>query len=44
MKAKLEAGFAALAGGVSKVRIADLDGLEDNAAGTSLTLAQSLIT
>ena len=44
MKAKLEAGFAALAGGVAKVRIADLDGLEDNAAGTSLTLAQSLIT
>ncbi len=44
MKAKLEAGFAALAGGVAKVRVADLDGLEDATAGTSLTLAQSLIT
>jgi acetylglutamate kinase len=44
MKAKLEAGFAALAGGVARVRIADLDGLEDATAGTSLTLAQSLIT
>lgn len=44
MKAKLEAGFAALAAGVARVRIADLDGLEDDAAGTSLTLAQSLIT
>lgn len=44
MKAKLEAGFAALIGGVAKVRIADLDGLDDATAGTSLTLAQSLIT
>jgi acetylglutamate kinase len=44
MKAKLEAGFAALAGGVARVRIADLDGLEDAAAGTLLTFAQSLIT
>jgi acetylglutamate kinase len=44
MKAKLEAGFAALAGGVARARIADLNGLEDDGAGTSLTLAQSLIT
>lgn len=44
MKAKLEAGFAAVAGGVARVRIANLDGLEDATAGTFLTFAQSLIT
>jgi len=44
MRAKLEAGFAALAGGVGRVRISTLDGLTDAAPGTLLTFAQSLIT
>lgn len=44
MRAKLEAGFAALAGGVGRVRIATLEGLTDSASGTLLTFAQSLIT
>ncbi|HUQ20014.1 MAG TPA: acetylglutamate kinase [Gemmatimonadaceae bacterium] len=44
MKAKLQAGFAALAGGVARVRIANIDGLEDATAGTLLTFAQSVIT
>ena len=44
MKAKLEAGFAALTGGVGRVRISTLDGLTDPAPGTVLTFAQSLIT
>jgi acetylglutamate kinase len=44
MKAKLEAGFAALAGGVGRVRISTLDGLTDATPGTLLTFAQSLIT
>lgn len=44
MRAKLQAGFAALAGGVGRVRISTLDGLADAAPGTLLTFAQSLIT
>jgi len=44
MRAKLEAGFAALAGGVGRVRISTLDGLTDAARGTLLTFAQSMIT
>jgi acetylglutamate kinase len=44
MRAKLEAGFAALAGGVGRVRISTLEGLTDSASGTLLTFAQSLIT
>jgi acetylglutamate kinase len=44
MRAKLEAGFAALAGGVGRVRISTLEGLTDSGAGTLLTFAQSLIT
>jgi acetylglutamate kinase len=44
MRAKLEAGFAALAGGVGRVRISTLSGLNDPAGGTQLALAQSLIT
>ena len=42
MLAKLEAGFAALAGGVGKVRIAGLSGLDGRNAGTTLTLTPSL--
>jgi acetylglutamate kinase len=44
MRAKLEAGFAALSGGVGRVRISTLDGLTDATSGTLLTFAQSLIT
>ena len=44
MRAKLEAGFAALAGGVGRVRISTLEGLTDSTSGTLLTFAQSLIT
>lgn len=44
MRAKLEAGFAALGGGVGRVRISTLDGLTDATPGTLLTFAQSLIT
>jgi acetylglutamate kinase len=39
MAAKLEAAYAALAGGVRTVRIADLAALEDLARGTTVTLA-----
>lgn len=39
MAAKLEAAYAALAGGVESVRIADLAALEDLGRGTSITLA-----
>lgn len=39
MGAKLEAAYAALAGGVSTVRIADLAALEDLTRGTTVTLA-----
>ena len=42
MLAKLEAGFAALSGGVAKVRIAGLSALGDSEAGTMLTLTPSL--
>jgi len=42
MKAKLEAGFAALSGGVNRVRIASLDGVANKSSGTLLTFAQSL--
>jgi len=44
MKAKLEAGFAALSGGVGRVRVASLDGVGNKSSGTLLTLAQSLTT
>jgi len=43
MRAKLEAGFAALTGGVERVRISMVNGLSDPAAGTVLSLEQSLI-
>ncbi len=39
MAAKLEAAYAALSGGVSKVRIASLDALSDPDCGTVITLA-----
>jgi acetylglutamate kinase len=39
MAAKLEAAYAALAGGVRTVRIADLAALDDLARGTTVTLA-----
>ena len=39
MAAKLEAAHAALAGGVAKVRIADLSALTDPSRGTVVTLA-----
>jgi len=38
MRAKLEAGFAALTGGVSRVRISTLGGLSDPTEGTQLGL------
>jgi hypothetical protein len=44
MRAKLEAGFLALAGGVGRVRISTLDGVTDAGSGTLLTFAQSFIT
>jgi acetylglutamate kinase len=44
MRAKLEAGFAALAGGVSRVRISNLEGADSPNSGTILALAKSLIT
>jgi acetylglutamate kinase len=42
MFAKLEAGFAALAGGASGVRIAALTGINDVSSGTSLSLTPSM--
>jgi acetylglutamate kinase len=39
MRAKLEAGFAALTGGVTRVRISTLDGLSNPAEGTQLALS-----
>lgn len=42
MRAKLEAGFAALSGGVRRVRISSLNGLGDPGEGTVLALAHSL--
>jgi len=44
MKAKLDAGYAALAGGVRRVRISTLEGITDADVGTILTFAQSAIT
>jgi acetylglutamate kinase len=44
MKAKLEAGFSALSGGVGRVRISSLDGIANKSSGTLLTYAQSLTT
>ena len=43
MQAKLEAGFAALSAGVERVRVSTIDSLGDTAAGTVLSLEQSLI-
>lgn len=43
MAAKLEAAYAALAGGVRTVRIADLAALEDLARGTTVTLAGATV-
>jgi acetylglutamate kinase len=43
MRAKLEAGFAALAAGVERVRISTMDGLSNPTAGTLLSLEQSLV-
>jgi len=42
MTAKLEAGFAALAAGVERVRISTMEGLSDPTVGTLLSLEQSL--
>ena len=42
MRAKLEAGFTALTGGVERVRISTIDGLSNPAVGTLLSLEQSL--
>jgi acetylglutamate kinase len=42
MRAKLEAGFAALGAGVERVRISTMDGLSDPTVGTLLSLEQSL--
>ena len=44
MKAKLDAGYAALAGGVRRVRISTLEGITDTDLGTILTFAQSTIS
>jgi acetylglutamate kinase len=44
MKAKLDAGYAALAGGVRRVRISTLEGIVDADIGTILTFAQSAIS
>jgi acetylglutamate kinase len=44
MKAKLDAGFAGLAGGVRRVRISTLDGITETDLGTVLTFAQSVIS
>ncbi len=42
MRAKLEAGFAALTAGVERVRISTMYGLSDPTVGTLLSLEQSL--
>lgn len=42
MRAKLEAGYAALAAGVERVRISTMEGLSDPTVGTLLSLEQSL--
>lgn len=43
MRAKLEAGFAALTAGVERVRISTMDGLGDPGTGTLLSLEQSAV-
>ncbi|MDP9176088.1 MAG: acetylglutamate kinase [Gemmatimonadota bacterium] len=43
MRAKLEAGFTALAAGVERVRISTMDGLSDPGTGTLLSLEQSAV-
>jgi len=43
MRAKLEAGFAALAAGVQRVRISTMEGLTDSGMGTLLSLEQSAV-
>jgi acetylglutamate kinase len=43
MLAKLEAARAALAGGVSRVRIGDVNAIGDPASGTSITLTPSAV-
>jgi acetylglutamate kinase len=42
MRAKVEAGFTALTGGVGRVRVSTIDGLTDTAEGTLLASAKSL--
>lgn len=44
MRAKLEAGFSAIAGGVGRVRVGGLAAIEDANAGTTLKLVPSLAT
>jgi acetylglutamate kinase len=44
MRVKLEAGLAALAGGVARVRVASLEGIKDESTGTLLEPTQSLVT
>ena len=44
MRVKLEAGLAALAGGVGRVRVSLLEGIKDESAGTLLESTQSLVT
>jgi acetylglutamate kinase len=44
MRVKLEAALAALTGGVGRVRISSLEGINDDAAGTLLESTQSLVT
>ena len=44
MRVKLEAGLAALAGGVGRVRVSSLEGIKDESAGTLLEPTQSLVT
>lgn len=43
MRAKLEAGFAALAAGVERVRISTMEGLTDPGTGTLLSMEQSAV-
>ena len=44
MRVKLEAGLAALAGGVARVRVSSLEGITNESAGTLLESTQSLVT
>lgn len=43
MRAKLEAGFAALTAGVERVRISTMEGLTDPGTGTLLSMEQSAV-